>query len=160
AYPCLHLRAVLYTPRMGKRMRKPNSRKTRRNDKLTRDISDTKAVISKMLKSLEALTQKVELMEERLQRTEVTTDVTAPEYLWNNITQQQRSKPGRKAAYSTEELLARRDALVTFLETNWPELRVAIRKSHSPAELVTAFQNARKPDATLVEPEFIQNPSE
>src|ERR1700745_2167580 len=40
-----------------------------------------------------------------------------------------KSKPGPKAKIPTDMLLQRRDALIRWLEDNWPELKLAIRRA-------------------------------
>jgi hypothetical protein len=140
--------------------RKGNSRKMRNNRPTTRGKSDVKKAFSKVEKSLGALTQKIESLEVRLQRAEVAAGVDVSEFVWNSYPQSQRKKPGIAPAYRLYEWLARRDAAVTFLEMNWPEIKRALQRARKPQDLEEALRSAQKPTAALVEPEFVQNPAE
>jgi len=52
-------------------------------------------------------------------------------------------KPGPKRKLQKEEVLQRRDALIHWLEENWPELRIAIRKARKPEHLAPALRGAK-----------------
>jgi hypothetical protein len=139
---------------------KVKSRKTRQNKRSTRGKPSQKTLDGQETISFKALTLKLELIEARLQRVEAAAGVDAPEYFWNAYRQAQRKRPGKKPAYREPALLARRDAVVTYLEMNWPEIRLAIQTAQSPEDLKQAFKKAQRPAAALVEPEFVRQPLE
>jgi hypothetical protein len=145
---------------MAAKAAKGKSRKTRKRSIGKQGVGGVKQVLSEVQNSLQLLTDRVDSLEKRLRQAEFAAGIFAPEYVWNAYRQLQRRKPGQMPAYSLADLLARRNALVTFLEMNWPEIKLAILAAQSSADLQHVFQNARKPIAALVEPEFVQQPTE
>jgi hypothetical protein len=52
-------------------------------------------------------------------------------------------KPGPKPSIRLDDLLQRRDALIHWLEDNWPELRRAIRRADKAEHLIPALRRAK-----------------
>ena len=137
---------------------KHNSRKPRRRARGIQGNRSDETPLSKIENLLRLLTRKIKSHEARLLRVEAASGVMSSEIIRKTLAQAQRKKPGRKSAYSKNELLARRDALIRFLEMNWPELKLGLKKARGPRGLVRPFRRAMKPRGTTAEPEFMIRP--
>src|SRR5579864_4423771 len=130
---------------MAKNSPETNSRKAQPSRQGNQGNHDDKNRLTNIEHLLRLLTQKVDYLEARLVSAEAASGVLSPDIVRTTLAATQRKKPGRKRTYSEHELLARRDALIRFFETNWPELRIGIKKARGPRSFVRPFRRAKKP---------------
>jgi len=107
---------------------------------------------SRVEKSISDLTQFSRQLEKRVSRLE---ELVFPLV---DAEPAQEPKSGRKQRLATEGLVERRDALILWLESNWPELRTAIRRAREPRDLGQAFRSAEGLGSYPWKPEFHQQP--
>jgi hypothetical protein len=69
-----------------------------------------------------------------------------------------RRRKGRRPAIEISALLERRNRLATWLEQNWPQLSIALRKAKDSRESIQAMQTAKEHIAGAFQPPFYHHP--
>lgn len=121
---------------------------------LTGFSEESKKALKTRLTSLEA---KVAELEERVERL----DGIAPPYYYG-IADDTKKRPGPGKKISDAELLHNRDALVNWLEANWPTIAGSLRTAKNTSDLAAVFEGVAETEQLQPpwQSQFLAHPAE